>query len=156
MTSTTFFRMDTSPGNWPSGRMEVLMKTTAIILLLSVAPFLVLRSASAEAPTASEILERSIAHHDPDGRWGRDRFTMTFRETRPDGSERRTRIAVHDPLRAFEIQTQRDGAEIEGLMAGEECVLALDGSTEFTVEDREKYRLTCKRLEWMRNYYTYL
>jgi len=111
---------------------------------------------SAEVPAASEILERSIAHHDPRGLWGNARFGLGFRETRPDGSERRTRVQFHDVLDSFEILTHRDEAQIEGFLAGDECILTLDGSTEFSQEDRDKYRLTCERLRWLRNYYTYL
>ena len=111
---------------------------------------------SPTVPTASEVLERSIAYHDPRGHWGHARFDLGLRETRPDGSERRTRVQFENALDSFEILTQRDGAEIEGLMAADQCVLTLDGSTEFSDEDRDKYRLTCERLRWLRNYYTYL
>ena len=107
-------------------------------------------------PAASEVLEQSIAYHDPEGHWGNARFDLSFRETRPDGSERRTRVQFRDTLDSFEISTQRDEAQIEGLMAGDECILTLDGSTEFSEQDRDKYRLTCERLRWLRNYYTYL
>lgn len=112
--------------------------------------------ASAEVPGASEVLDRSIAYHDPHGDWGRTGLRLAIRETRPDGTERRTRILINAPLDSFEIQTQRDGAEIEGLMAGEQCLLTLDGSAEFSDEQRNKYRLTCENLGWLRNYYTYL
>ena len=111
---------------------------------------------SAKVPAAAEVLVKAIAYHDPLGRWGHSRFALGFRETRPDGSERRTRVQFQDALESFEILTHRDAAQIEGLMAGDECVLTLNGSTEFSDEDRDKYRLTCERLQWLRNYYTYL
>jgi len=111
---------------------------------------------SGNMPEASTVVDKSIAHHDPDDRWGNARFELNFRETRPDGSERRTRVRFHDTLGSFEILTEREGAEIEGLLAGDECILTLDGSTEFSDEERDKYRLTCERIQWLRDYYTYL
>lgn len=132
------------------------MRKLAGFLLLLAAISLTPGPSHAEVPAASEVLEQSIAHHDPVGLWGNARFDLSFRETRPDGSERRTRVQFRDTLDSFEISTQRDGAQIEGLMAGDECILTLDGSTEFSEEDRDKYRLTCERLRWLRNYYTYL
>ena len=109
-------------------------------------------------PTAGELLERAITYHDPHGRWHEARFELQIEETRPDGPSRQTRIVFSHALASFEILTERDGAEIEGLMAEPEwdCVLTLDGSTRFTDEEREKYRLTCERLGWLRDYYTYL
>lgn len=139
------------------------MRNLATFLLLLAAIPCPSRSSSAEllpdsaaVPAASEVLEQSIAHHDPEDHWGNSRFALGFRETRPDGTERRTKVQFQDTLDSFEILTQRDGARIEGLLAGEECILTLDGSTKFSDEDRDKYRLTCDRIRWLRNYYTYL
>lgn len=115
------------------------------------------RAESAVPPSASQVLERSIAYHDPVGLWGNARFDLQLRETRPDGTERQTRVQFDDTSSSFEILTQRDGAQIEGLMAGDdECILLLEGSTSFSDDEREKYRLTCERLRWLRNYYNYL
>lgn len=111
---------------------------------------------SREVPAASFVVETSIAYHDPQGHWGRARFRLELKETRPDGSERRTRVQINNSLDSFEILTNRGEARIEGLMAAEDCILTLDGSTDFSDEDREEYRLTCERLGWLRDYYTYL
>jgi hypothetical protein len=111
---------------------------------------------AAQVPTASFVVERSIAYHDPLGHWDRARFRLNLRETRPDGTERQTRLVFHKPLDSFEIQTDRDEARIEGLMAAGECVLTLNGSIEFSEAEREKFRLTCERIGWLRDYYTYL
>lgn len=111
---------------------------------------------SSEVPAASVVVERSIAYHDPRGHWADAGFQLSFRETRPDGSERHTRVRFDNSLDAFEILTDRAEAQIEGLLAGDECLWTLDGSTEFSEKEQEEYRLTCERLRWLRNYYTYL
>lgn len=107
-------------------------------------------------PAASQVLEMALAYHDPQGRWQSARFRLDLRETRPDGTERRTRIQFQNSLDSFEIRTQREGREIEGLLAAEDCIVTLDGSTDITVEERDKLKLTCERIRWLRNYYTYL
>jgi hypothetical protein len=128
-----------------------------ILLLAGIALLALTMPAGAqEAPTAADVLARSIGYHDPHGLWNRARFRLEIRETRPDGGERRTRVQFDLSKNAFEILTHRDGAVIEGLIADDDCVLTLNGSLEFSDEEREKYRLTCERIAWMRDYYTYL
>lgn len=139
------------------------MKSLASFFLLGSAVLLIPCATSAEVPadsgrvpTASFVVEQSIEYHDPRGLWGDARFRLDLRETRPDGTERRTRIQFHNALDSFEILTQRNEAEIEGLMAAGECIMTLNGSTKFSDAEREEYRLTCDRLGWLRDYYTYL
>jgi hypothetical protein len=128
------------------------------ILLFSTLTFLTLRTSvgAQQAPGSAELLEQAIAYHDPYGLWNNSRFRLEIRETGPGGDEHHTRIQFDNSRNSFEILTQQDGRVIEGLMADDECVLTLDGSLEFSEEEREKYRLTCERLAWRRNYYTYL
>ena len=114
--------------------------------------------AASEPPAASELLERSIAYHDPDNLWQTARFGLQIEESRPDGEVRNTRLQLSNALQSFEIVTEREGATIEGLMAdpGWDCVWTLDGSADFTDADRDRYKLTCDHLRWLRDYYTYL
>jgi hypothetical protein len=128
------------------------------ILLLSTLAVLTLRTSvgAQQPPEATELLEHAIAYHDPDGLWNRSRFRLEIRETRPDGDERHTRIQFDTSRNTFEILTQQDGHIIEGLMADDDCVLTLDGSLDVTAAERQEYRLTCERLAWRRDYYTYL
>jgi hypothetical protein len=128
-----------------------------ILQLSLVASILLAVQVSAqEAPSASEVLERAIAYHDPKGLWDRARFELQIRETGPGHRDRHTRVRIDTPGNAFELLTQREGRVIEGLMADDECVLTLDGALDFTDEERDEYRLTCDRLRWLRDYYTYL
>lgn len=137
-------------------RVVSFLLPIATLLVLSGPLFAEVPADSVGVPAASDVVQRSIAYHDPRSRWGRARLTLSFRETRPDGSERRTRVQFHDGLDSFEILTHREEARIEGLLAGDECLMTLNGSTEFSDQDRDEYRLTCERLRWLRDYYTYL
>jgi len=111
---------------------------------------------SAEVPGASWVVEQSIAYHDPLGHWRRSRFRLDLLETRPDASDRQTRVQFDNSEDSFEILTNREEAVIEGRMASGDCVLTLNGSVDFTDEERERYRLTCERLAWLRDYYSFL
>lgn len=105
---------------------------------------------------ARKLLERSIAHHDPEGQWASGAFRFEFEESRPDGSVRETLVTVDNRTGGFEYATTRDGAAIGGILTPESCTLTLNASEEISDEDREQHRLTCDRLEWLRNYYAYL
>lgn len=113
-------------------------------------------AAQVEAPAAATVVERSIAYHDPLGRWPQSSFSLELSESRPDGSERPTQLSFDNGTGFFEIHTTRDDAAIEGVLAAGDCTLRLRGSSEFSDEEREKYRLTCERVAWLRDYYTYL
>jgi hypothetical protein len=126
------------------------------LLVIASTSALVAGPVEADSPSSAHLLAKSIAFHDPDSIWQDGVFRLHLEETRPDGPSRRTTLLVDNSTGRFEIATQRDGAQIDGVLEGDGCELRLDGSTEFTEEEREKFRLTCERLEWLRNYYVYL
>ena len=130
-------------------------RTLAFVVLVSIS-LLVAGPVWADSSRAADLLAKSIAFHDPDGIWQEGILQLHLEETRPDGPSRKTTLLIDNSMGRFEITTQRDGARIDGVLEGAGCELRLDGSTEFTEEDREKYRLTCERLEGLRNYYVYL
>lgn len=110
----------------------------------------------ADLPSGSELLERSIRYHDPAGVWGSEPLGFRFDETRPGGGVRKTVVAVDLQAETFSWSSERDGHDVSGRLAKDDCELALDGKREFSAEDAETYRLSCDRVAWMRDYYTYL
>ena len=129
-------------------------RTTLFALVLTLA--LLAGPLMADSLGSSELVEQSIAFHDPQGIWQEGVFRLRLEETRPDGPSRETTLVVDNANGRFEIATQRDGAQIDGVLDGDGCQLRLNGSTRFSDEQKEKYRLTCERLEWLRNYYAFL
>ncbi|HBL29205.1 MAG TPA: hypothetical protein DD490_20430 [Acidobacteria bacterium] len=109
------------------------------------------------APSAAELLARSIAWHDPEGRWATGAWRLTLAETAP-GEEpgAATVLEIDNGRGRFVWSTERDGARLRGELRGDECILTLNGSTEIAPAEREKHRLTCERLPKLRNYFTYL
>ena len=110
----------------------------------------------AQPPRAEELLDKSIAYHDPDDRWRHGVWRLTLGEPRPAGSVRRTVLIIDQPAGRFDYSTRDGGNHIEGSLTDDGCSFRLNGSTGYSQEERDEHRLTCKRLERMRNYYTYL
>jgi len=111
---------------------------------------------AADPPTGSALLERSIRYHDAEGIWGRLPLELHLEESRPDGGLRKTVIAIDPNRELFSWASERDGRAVAGRLLGADCETTLDGSREFSAEDAETYRLSCERIAWMRDYYTYL
>lgn len=133
----------------------MVRRTACWILLLSGAGA-GLALAQSEAPVAEEVLSAAIALHDPEGAWAKGAFRLAFEESRPDGSIRKTTVLIDNAGGRFEIDSERSGRSIRGELRPGHCRWLLDGSPEFADSERDELRLTCDRLEWVRNYYTYL
>jgi len=112
-------------------------------------------SAWAQAPTAEELLTRSIGYHDPQGRFLTEAHRLQFLETRPDGTDRRSEVLVDVVGGRFHM-TRVGEHEIAGVLEPGKCEMTLDGRSDVSVEERAEHRLSCERLQLMRNYYTYL
>lgn len=110
---------------------------------------------SAEPPTAGELLDRAIAYHDPEGRFLTRPHRLAFLETRPGGTDRRTEVLIDVAGGRFEI-TRRSEVVIAGVIGGGRCAMTLDGRSHVSEEERKEHRLSCERLELLRDYYTYL
>jgi len=137
--------------------MRVQFLTTLLVSRLLIATTVF---AGPEIPNeANQLLDASIAYHDPEGLWVQQTWRLVFKEARPDGSSRETVVVIDNLLGRFEYRTQRGEDRIEGTLsnaAPEQCSLLLNGTSEFSNEQSEKYRLTCDHLVWLRDYYSYL
>lgn len=131
---------------------HLFLPVVAALLLLPSPAF------TQEASSAADLLARSIAWHDPEGRWAAGAWRMTISEARPEapGADQTTVLVIDNRSGRFSWRTRRDGADLEGEIQGERCMLRLNGSTEIPEAERAKHRLSCDRLRMIRNYYTYL
>lgn len=108
-------------------------------------------------PSADELLERSIAYHDPDDIWASSRHHVVLQETRPGGTMRDTAVVIDNRAGYFEMTRHlEDGPTIELQIHGDEVTARLDGSESFSAEEAETHRLTPDAAKRTRNYYAYL
>ena len=107
-------------------------------------------------PGASEIIERSIAYHDPDGVWYASTHHFVMRETRPGGNNRDTELWFNYPEASFRFKHVRSAGVAEGQMDPRGCEATLDGSKEISDEHVDEFGLSCERIERWRDYYGYM
>lgn len=117
----------------------------------------------ADSPSADELLARSIAYHDPDGVWGERPVRVTIAGVLSDelaarrGTSTTERRALIDPVAGrFEVAFAEQGALVEMTVVGDEAVVTVDGRSDLSPEDLERYRATAPRALLLRNYMSYL
>ena len=109
-----------------------------------------------ELPPAAELLEKSIDHHDPDRQWYTSNHSIEMLSRRPSGDDRYTTVLLHHNEVTFGMEMERDGLTIETSLKDGECTATVDGTTEFTEEQAEKYRLNCDGITRWRDYHGYM
>lgn len=117
---------------------------------------LVLFSFSVAAQTAGDVLEKSIAYHDPKGLWETGKFKLKLKESRPNGTFRETKITLDNRQQSFLLSQKREGRTIHRFVQGDQCENKLDGQTNFTPEEAKQFRLDCSYSSRMKDYYSYL
>ncbi|MEM8508726.1 MAG: DUF6503 family protein [Bacteroidota bacterium] len=127
------------------------MKHFAFILL-----FLVGNINFAQELSATSVLDKAIAFHDPEGNWGKLKEKLFITMNYPDGRERVSEIEVDMPKDFFRLAFNSGDVPIEHTLDKGECTLKLNGSTDISEEVKKEYRLTCDRARMMKDYYLYL
>ena len=132
------------------------MKKSAVYILTTILfsfPSILLAQ---ELAPASELLQNSLDHHDPDRQWYSLNHTIEHLSRRPSGDDRLTTILLHHNKATFGMHMERDGLNIETSLKGGECEATIDGSPEYTAEQEEAYRLNCEGITRWRDYHGYM
>ncbi|MEL7221643.1 MAG: DUF6503 family protein [Bacteroidota bacterium] len=106
--------------------------------------------------TGAEVLERSIAYHDPGNKWMTDTHELRLYESRPGGSYRITDLSMAEGQGVFVMNQRRGRALIHRAIDPMGCKLMLNGNARFTEAEAKQYRLTCEGSTIYQNYYNYL
>ncbi len=122
-----------------------------LLILFLITPFIY-----GADPTAQEILDKCIQYHDPNGEWSSLNTTLLLEESRPDGTIRKVQTTINLPQQIFRYEAHIGDDHIIKSINGETCKASFNGSDSFSKEIEEKHRLSCERIKWFRNYYTYL
>lgn len=108
-------------------------------------------------PSGSDVLEKSIAYHDPQNQWKQGPVSLKLYESRPGGSYRRTKITLDEANGNFTLQQIRGRDKITRNYTPEGCTFSLNGRTrDFPPEEVRQHRLDCTAGTVYRDYYTYL
>jgi len=117
--------------------------------------FFALTSFSQEL-TGSQLLDKAIAYHDPNGNWNTFNGTFNVTMETPGKSNRETKISINLPEEYFYSKAIRDTLTTEFILEKDKCKIRLNGSEDFSEELAKKHRLSCERAVMYKNYYTYL
>ncbi len=105
------------------------------LILLIFSPFFVY------GQTPNEVLEKAVDYHDPEGKWKTLKATFTYKETRPDGEDRKTILEL------------KNGANWHKLNRNDEEVYVVNGKGDVEILKGDGDEARGKLL---RNYYVFL
>ena len=105
--------------------------------------------------TGPELVEASIAYHDPNGAWSSFSHGLVIEQERPDGSARTVRVHLDVPGGAFHYEEETAGGLVAKGVSDGGCFATVDGEPP-TDEQTADLRLDCPAIERTRNYYLYL
>ena len=106
--------------------------------------------------TADDVLQRAITFHDPNGNWNNLNTSFKVVMETPDRPERTSTISVDFPNQIFLLKVEQAENTYSYSLEGTDCTITLNGNTTISEEDAKKFRLSCERGNFMKNYYTYL
>jgi hypothetical protein len=107
--------------------------------------------------SGTQLLEKTIAYHDPQAQWGVLPVSLKLYESRPGGSYRRSEVMMDEGHEMFTLAQIRGKDEVYRAYNAEGCTFSLNGRTDgFTPEEIRQHRLSCEAGAVYSNYYTYL
>ena len=122
---------------------------TLIITAISI-------SASFSQLSADDVLNKSIQYHDSHGALMHHDVTLHLNEKRPNGTDRKSTVAFNISKESYTNTRISEGVEIKSNLTKGKSTITVDGRSEYSDEEKEKYRLNPDRMETMKNYYQYL
>jgi len=125
-------------------------------LFLSLSLYFLAISIHAQSITADQLVNRTIAFHDPDGWWDRVKMDMVIEMKTPNRPARLSNVVVDNINGGFEISVLSNDKLLEWMVDGKD---SCDFKVNFvapTVAQADSLNLTVDRAKFLRNYYTYL
>jgi hypothetical protein len=106
--------------------------------------------------TAKELVAASITFHDPENNWQGTKSTFHFSDTRPGKDARTAVLYLNNAEGALCIMREDDNNEVTRHIAKDKCTYDIDGNTNPSASEIEKFKLSEDRSLMLRNYYLYL
>lgn len=106
--------------------------------------------------TGTQLLDKAIAYHDPQGNWESFIGNLTVTMSTPNKPDRESHLRIDLPSELFQITMNKDGDQIQQAFIKDSCQYMINGVESITAADLRKHKITCDRTKLWRNYYTYL
>ncbi len=126
----------------------------ATILLVSI--FLCSTVSLGQTLTGSELLEKSISHHDPKNQWGSFNDSLFITMKTPTSSDRNSIIHINLANEYFYLKAITDTISTEYTLNKTACSMALNGTQNLSESLKKTHKMSCKRATMLKDYYTYL
>ncbi|WP_010518750.1 DUF6503 family protein [Croceivirga radicis] len=124
--------------------------TTVLVFLASMV------STYAQTLTGTELLDKAIAYHDPNGQWSTFKDSLKVVMETPNNSSRESIIYLNLPKEVFNLTVKKDENTTQYQIEQDNCNIIFNSRRDFTKEEKATYRLDCDRAFMMKDYYTYL
>jgi hypothetical protein len=128
------------------------MKSLFLYLFLFLLPL----TFTGQTLTGDELLDKAIAYHDPNGNWARFNGSLKVTSQTPKGPARVSEMDINIPEEYFYIKTTRDTTTTEYTIEKEDCRIASNGKTNLSEAELKENRLSCRRANTFKDYYSYL
>ncbi|KYG83266.1 DUF6503 family protein [Roseivirga echinicomitans] len=128
---------------------------TSILLSLLLSSSVL--NAQEEQISGKELLNRSIAFHDPSGQWQRIKMDLVLDQEMPDGSVRPSHVIIDNQKGAFELSFVKDSHLFTWKVDGRDSTESFMDYRIITDSVRvDTLQLSPDRARRWRNYYSYL
>jgi len=106
--------------------------------------------------TPAQLLDRSIAFHDPDGQWADCRFTLVIDMAIPNRPLRSSKVVINNEKGTFELDMLQNDHLLQWMVDGEDSARTMVDFREPTIAQADSLGLTAERARRWRDYYGYL
>ncbi len=106
--------------------------------------------------TPTELLNKSIQYHDPNGNWNTFNGAFKIDMTMDNGSQRRSELIINFPKDYFYLKTIQDTITTEYSVFKNKNSIVFCGQKDMDSITLKKYKLNPERATLYKNYYTYL
>tara|TARA_R110002050_G_scaffold109711_1_gene220880 strand:- start:15584 stop:16294 length:711 start_codon:yes stop_codon:yes gene_type:complete len=106
--------------------------------------------------TGSQLLEKAIQYHDPNGNWNTFKGTLFVTMETPKSPKRESEIQIDIPNQFFSVKAKSGKNTSEYSIEKDSVQIVFNGERNPPKEILKKYKLSKKRGVFMKNYYTYL
>ena len=128
------------------------MKAATFFLTL----FLSVSTCFSQTLTGKELLDKSIAYHDPNHRWETFKDSLFITMETPNSANRNSEIHIDLANQYFYLKATQDTISTAYTLNKTECSISLNGNKNPSEKEKAAHKLSCERATMFKHYYTYL
>ncbi len=128
-----------------------MLKRTFTLIIFSLVCFYL----SAQQ-TAAQLLDKSIAYHDPKGNWDSFEGELNFTVLFPGRDDAKRTVRIDNKKATFAFIAPYEDGTLKYLVENDTPTALWNDSAEVPAEAVEKHKIKTERATMYRNYYTYL